>query len=619
MNNFIAQIYTPGINSCNYNRDAVWSSSDLYGRVTTVGSNGGPSAYGTYDQSGQLYEWNDLKGEIGEFKGARGGSFLTTDNDMLEESVDYLSKSKRLKLPLSYTGSLNHPSPTKIDTTILGFRIVSKNNPLSLDNFVLVEDINNNADSTGFGSVPYSYYINKYMVTNDEYVEFLNAKAKTDTYALYNPLMSSVRGGIDRSGSDGNYIYSSKPSMGNKPVNYINWFMSIRYCNWLSNGKENGDTESGSYKINLPFKTYEAEWTPKPLFATNTNIEASYRLPTEDEWYKAAYYKGNGTNAGYWKYATQSDETPLSVCASTVGDGILPGGPCYPTATPTSTPAPTATPSSTPSPTSSPTPTPSATPPMPDFIVSGNKSTALGDSTGASPFPPSGWTTVCDGNFDSSAFLINLPFNWIINNTSYNSLYINSNNTITFGGSSTAGTGLSASNPPFNKIFFGAANNSVQRICTQAFTDEYFRIRFEGTAATSGTAGSPNIIAEIVFYNPAKRSNFSVVEIMFGEHARSNGLFGVANTTTYYINSVLSPYNSYVFVGTGSGTYFQLYESYHVEDRLNDSFLNIDCLIYDNSERLVDSFMNIDCLTYNNSERLVNSFLNIDVLVSDNL
>jgi hypothetical protein len=33
-------------------------------------------------------------------------------------------------------------------------------------------------------------------------------------------------------------------------------------------------------------------------------------LPTENEWYKAAYYKGGGTNAGYWIYPTSSDGEP---------------------------------------------------------------------------------------------------------------------------------------------------------------------------------------------------------------------------------------------------------------------------------------------------------------------
>jgi formylglycine-generating enzyme required for sulfatase activity len=38
--------------------------------------------------------------------------------------------------------------------------------------------------------------------------------------------------------------------------------------------------------------------------------EAQYFLPSENEWYKAAYYAGGGTNAGYWKYATQSNVAP---------------------------------------------------------------------------------------------------------------------------------------------------------------------------------------------------------------------------------------------------------------------------------------------------------------------
>ena len=39
---------------------------------------------------------------------------------------------------------------------------------------------------------------------------------------------------------------------------------------------------------------------------------ALFFLPSEDEWYKAAYYKGGGTNAGYWDYPTQSDTAPTA-------------------------------------------------------------------------------------------------------------------------------------------------------------------------------------------------------------------------------------------------------------------------------------------------------------------
>jgi hypothetical protein len=40
------------------------------------------------------------------------------------------------------------------------------------------------------------------------------------------------------------------------------------------------------------------------------NAGAKFYIPTEDQWYKAAYYKGGGINAGYWAYATQSDTAP---------------------------------------------------------------------------------------------------------------------------------------------------------------------------------------------------------------------------------------------------------------------------------------------------------------------
>jgi hypothetical protein len=49
--------------------------------------------------------------------------------------------------------------------------------------------------------------------------------------------------------------------------------------------------------------------------APTVNSGATFYIPTEDQWYKAAYYKGGSTNAGYWDYATQSDTGPTAVTA----------------------------------------------------------------------------------------------------------------------------------------------------------------------------------------------------------------------------------------------------------------------------------------------------------------
>jgi formylglycine-generating enzyme required for sulfatase activity len=42
----------------------------------------------------------------------------------------------------------------------------------------------------------------------------------------------------------------------------------------------------------------------------NRKTSWKWAIPTEDEWYKAAYYKGGSTTAGYWDFATHSYDVP---------------------------------------------------------------------------------------------------------------------------------------------------------------------------------------------------------------------------------------------------------------------------------------------------------------------
>lgn len=45
--------------------------------------------------------------------------------------------------------------------------------------------------------------------------------------------------------------------------------------------------------------------------------DAYYFLPSEDEWYKAAFHKNDGPTANYWDYATGSNTIPTSVISGT--------------------------------------------------------------------------------------------------------------------------------------------------------------------------------------------------------------------------------------------------------------------------------------------------------------
>jgi formylglycine-generating enzyme required for sulfatase activity len=197
---------------------------------------------------------------------------------------------------------------------------------------VPVRDAGNTADATGYGAVPYEYYIGKYEVTIGQYAAFLNAVAKTATYGLYNANMSTDANyaGISRTGVSGSYAYNvigpfggvqiPQATASNRPISWVTWFNSARFANWMSNGQPTGlpgatTTENGAYALN---GRVSGTAPSVNLINPNTGSVPLYRIPTEDEWYKAAFYKGGGTGAGYWAYATQSNSAP----GNTIGSGL---------------------------------------------------------------------------------------------------------------------------------------------------------------------------------------------------------------------------------------------------------------------------------------------------------
>lgn len=181
---------------------------------------------------------------------------------------------------------------------------------------VTVGDPGNAADTTGYGSVAETYQIGKYDVTVSQYTEFLNAIAATDAYALYDPNMALDLNyaGITQSGNPGSFTYSVIGGSGDLPIVWVDWFDAARFANWMQNGQPTGDqgpttTEQGAYDLN------GATYGYAPPVAKN----ASFYVPTEDQWYKAAYYSPtlNSGAGGYYTYATQSDSPPGNVVGGT--------------------------------------------------------------------------------------------------------------------------------------------------------------------------------------------------------------------------------------------------------------------------------------------------------------
>jgi len=177
-----------------------------------------------------------------------------------------------------------------------------------------------------FGAVADRYRIGKHEVTNAQYAEFLNAVAATDTHALYNGNMGSDgRGGITRSGTSGSFSYSVKSNFGNKPVNFVGFWDAARFTNWLHNGQPTGaqnssTTEDGAYTL--------GGVTNPTNSSVSRNAGAQWFIPTEDQWYKAAYHQpaaDGGDSDDYWLYATGSNTDPTVATANATGDISNPG------------------------------------------------------------------------------------------------------------------------------------------------------------------------------------------------------------------------------------------------------------------------------------------------------
>ena len=173
--------------------------------------------------------------------------------------------------------------------------------------------------TTGFGSVAYSYRVGKYEVSNGQYAEFLNAVDPTgeNLLSLYSSEMTSYLGlggiDLDLEAPPGSR-YAAKANFEQKPVIFVSFIDAIRLANWLHNGQGSGDTETGAYTL-MGGGAYPTNTT-----SVLRNPDAQFFVPSEDEWYKSAYYD---TESGvYYDFPGGSDtETVCAVPSTTSNTG----------------------------------------------------------------------------------------------------------------------------------------------------------------------------------------------------------------------------------------------------------------------------------------------------------
>jgi formylglycine-generating enzyme required for sulfatase activity len=156
-------------------------------------------------------------------------------------------------------------------------------------NFVNIGNAGNAADTTGYGAVPYQYRVGTYEITQDA---------------------------ITKATASGMANVTAGAWTGNQPAANISWYEAAAFVNWLNTSTGNQAaynlTFSGSWSMTL--------WSSGNAWqAGGENLyrhkDAFYFLPSENEWYKAAYYNPGGTN--YFLYPTASDTAPTAVASGT--------------------------------------------------------------------------------------------------------------------------------------------------------------------------------------------------------------------------------------------------------------------------------------------------------------
>ena len=153
--------------------------------------------------------------------------------------------------------------------------------------FVHIGNAGNVPDMTGYGAVSYDYYIGKYEVTNAQWDAFTTAAGAPTGNSVngYNP-----------------YDESAAWPSAQQPTDYVSWYEALQFCNYLTSG----DKSKGPYQ----FTGNNAN--PGDLVGTSRAVAELeygdiYYLPTENEWYKAAYY----SETGYSTYANGTSTPPV--------------------------------------------------------------------------------------------------------------------------------------------------------------------------------------------------------------------------------------------------------------------------------------------------------------------
>lgn len=163
-----------------------------------------------------------------------------------------------------------------------------------------------------YGSVAYKFRMGIYEISESQFY-----KAVNDGYY------------------SGLYFQLENRNPSDKPATRLDWISAARFVNWLNTSKG----YQAAYNLTYNGDWHASLWSSSDAWQVGgenlfRHKDSYYFLPSENEWYKAAYYdpSKNSNAGGYWRYTTASDSSPMAIpsgtsVGSTVWDQPFANGP----------------------------------------------------------------------------------------------------------------------------------------------------------------------------------------------------------------------------------------------------------------------------------------------------
>jgi hypothetical protein len=188
-------------------------------------------------------------------------------------------KRSHLVAALLAACTINFQSSAQADTFGTG------SNQFTVD-FVEIGNTSNTNSSLGYGAVPYQYRMGKYEISQLQVT-------KATLLGLAN--------------------VSAGAWANNRPAGSVNWYEAAAFVNFLNTNSGRTAAYNLAWSGSAWSMTLQAASNAWTLGGTNLyrNKNSFYFLPSEDEWFKSAYY--NPSNSTYYTYPLGSNSAPTVI------------------------------------------------------------------------------------------------------------------------------------------------------------------------------------------------------------------------------------------------------------------------------------------------------------------